>query len=127
MAQLRQFYMRMMDPTDSWSYAEYWENSRGRYIERINDQARNKDGGPTAVRAPGEDRNIDTAIKDVTKEHSDLTFLSFPKETGREVILYPERTGGSRRNRNQTEKGVTTAKYRHILYEDNYEQIPFAS
>ena len=100
MAQLRQFYMRMMDPTDSWRYAEYWETSRGRYIQRINDQARNKDSGPAGVRLPSEDRNIDTAIKDVTKEHSDLTFLTFPEETGREVIIYPERSGGSRRNKN---------------------------
>ena len=89
--------------------------------------ASNKDGGPTAVRAPGEDRSLDTAIKDVTKEHSDLTFLTFPEETGKEVILYPEGTSRSRRNKNQAEKAVTTAKYRHILYEDNFEQIPFAS
>ena len=46
MAQLRQFYMRMMDPTDSWRYGEYWELSRNRYIQRISDKARNKDGGP---------------------------------------------------------------------------------
>ena len=101
MAQLRQFYMRMMDPTDSWRYAEYWETSRGRYIQRINDQARNKGGGANAIRTPGENLDLDAAIKEATKDHSDLTFLSFPDDTGREIILVKEKANGNRRHANQ--------------------------
>ena len=91
MAQLRQFYMRMMDPTDNWRYEAHWEAKRNSYIRKISDQAGNKGGGANSMRAPGENLDLDAAIKEATKDHSDLTFLSFPENTGREIIIVKEK------------------------------------
>ena len=71
--------------------------------------------------------DLDIAIKEITKEHSDSTFLSYPWETGQKVIIYQEGTDGGFFSQNQIEKAMKTAKYRHILNQDDVERIPFAN
>ena len=77
MAQLRQFYMRVMDLADSRNTIKHWEFSRNRYIEQIMAYAQNKEGS-TDPRLADID-NLEDAIKAMTKNHSDLNFLGWPQ------------------------------------------------
>ena len=120
MAQLRQFYMRVMDLADSRNTIKHWENSRNRYIDQIMNYAQNKEGS-TDPRLADID-NVEDAIKAMTKNHSDLNFLGWPLEIQSYVKVYHE--SRARRGTTNREK-VLNAKYRHLMIEDKIKSLPF--
>ena len=104
MAQLRQYYMRLIDQQDQSNYHAFWDLSRKRYIDQITEEAKN---GKAILQAQLEalanknqrlaeeieqieEETEDDFIKEMTSDHSDLTFLSWGEETDKTIILMPE-------------------------------------
>ena len=126
MAQLRQYYMRLLDPDDSLRVQALWEMKRKQYSTLMVEEATNKGGKFQSLPGSADVETSDQAIKLLTKLHSDLTFLYWPEPVAQRstVNVFKE---SSRNNAQRFFKAqITRAVYRHIMTRDAPDKMPFA-
>ena len=60
----------------------------------------------------------------MTQNHTDMTFLGWPADTRKDVVVPAE--GKNRSRLKNIDKRIQSVKYQHMMIEDNPDNLPFA-